>query len=341
MAKRSRTAGKARPEAEALLHAVKASPDDDTPRLIMADWLEEHGDGPRAEFIRLQIELTLPGVSSQRQWHLRQRESDLLREHFLTWAAPVDGLVRNARFRRGFVEQVTVTFADLIHQGDRVFDAAPVSHLVIVGAWPSRGDPLACPHLARVRTLDFRDNIINADAAALLGHCEYLHDLGGLVLRLNPLTDAGLAALAGCRNMPRLETLDLQCTSLNDGTGVEALANSPLCANLTRLVLGGNQLGEGAVLPLTRSPHLGRLRTLHLAWAELTDSDADALATADTFPSLRHLDLSHNRFRAKGARALAASPHLRSLEVLRLTGQGLSKKVREELQQQCGSLVLN
>lgn len=41
-----------------LLADILAHPDDDTPRLIYADWLDEHGDDPeRAELIRLQCEL--------------------------------------------------------------------------------------------------------------------------------------------------------------------------------------------------------------------------------------------------------------------------------------------
>jgi uncharacterized protein (TIGR02996 family) len=35
---------------------IVADPDDDTPRLIFADWLDEHGEEERAEFIRLQCE---------------------------------------------------------------------------------------------------------------------------------------------------------------------------------------------------------------------------------------------------------------------------------------------
>lgn len=41
---------------EALLAAVLQSPDDDTPRLMFADWCEENGETERAEFIRVQIE---------------------------------------------------------------------------------------------------------------------------------------------------------------------------------------------------------------------------------------------------------------------------------------------
>jgi uncharacterized protein (TIGR02996 family) len=45
------------PEWEALLRAVAASPADDVPRLVAADWLDDHGQPDRAEFVRAQVEL--------------------------------------------------------------------------------------------------------------------------------------------------------------------------------------------------------------------------------------------------------------------------------------------
>lgn len=42
---------------DALLAAICASPDDDTPRLIFADFLEENGEAERAAFVRAQVEL--------------------------------------------------------------------------------------------------------------------------------------------------------------------------------------------------------------------------------------------------------------------------------------------
>lgn len=49
------------PECIALLRAVAAAPDDDVPRLVFADWLEEHGttdaDAARVEFIRLSCQM--------------------------------------------------------------------------------------------------------------------------------------------------------------------------------------------------------------------------------------------------------------------------------------------
>lgn len=45
-------------EQAALLAAILAQPDDDTVRLAYADWLDEHGQDARAEFIRVQVELS-------------------------------------------------------------------------------------------------------------------------------------------------------------------------------------------------------------------------------------------------------------------------------------------
>jgi len=42
----------------AMLAAIIAHREDDTPRLVMADWLEENGEPARAEFIRVQCELS-------------------------------------------------------------------------------------------------------------------------------------------------------------------------------------------------------------------------------------------------------------------------------------------
>lgn len=41
----------------ALICSILSSPHDDVPRLIFADWLDEHGEVARAEFVRVQCEL--------------------------------------------------------------------------------------------------------------------------------------------------------------------------------------------------------------------------------------------------------------------------------------------
>jgi uncharacterized protein (TIGR02996 family) len=42
---------------EAFLRDICEHPEDDAPRLVYADWLEEHGNPERAEFIRVQCRL--------------------------------------------------------------------------------------------------------------------------------------------------------------------------------------------------------------------------------------------------------------------------------------------
>ena len=48
-------------DGEALIRTVLAAPADDAPRLVYADWLDEHCRAEDAEFIRVQIELARLG----------------------------------------------------------------------------------------------------------------------------------------------------------------------------------------------------------------------------------------------------------------------------------------
>ncbi len=69
-------------ERDALLRAICDNPDDDTPRLVIADWLQEHGEDERAEFIRLQIVLAHGNADSA----LLEREKALLAAHGESWS---------------------------------------------------------------------------------------------------------------------------------------------------------------------------------------------------------------------------------------------------------------
>lgn len=54
-------------ERDALLAAIRGAPDDDTPRLVWADWHEDRGRPLYAEFVRAQVELArLPQVRALR-----------------------------------------------------------------------------------------------------------------------------------------------------------------------------------------------------------------------------------------------------------------------------------
>jgi uncharacterized protein (TIGR02996 family) len=55
------------PEADAFLDAIFDNPDDDTPRLVYADWLQEHGQEDYAQFIRLSIQSYNSSSSKERK----------------------------------------------------------------------------------------------------------------------------------------------------------------------------------------------------------------------------------------------------------------------------------
>src|SRR5690349_21324143 len=87
----------------AFLSAIRQAPDDDTHRLVYADWLEENGQEPRAEFIRVQIELARGTAGGARQRALWARERFLRRKHEADWLAPLRDVcpVERVKFERG------------------------------------------------------------------------------------------------------------------------------------------------------------------------------------------------------------------------------------------------
>jgi len=69
------------PTHDGFLQAIRDEPDSDVPRLIYADWLDDHGDPARAEFIRTQCERERLPPGDPRQPALEEREEDLLAAH--------------------------------------------------------------------------------------------------------------------------------------------------------------------------------------------------------------------------------------------------------------------
>src|SRR5690242_16329647 len=96
--------------ANSLLAAISADPADDTARLAYADFLEEHDNPERAEFIRTQVELARLPRWERKAKLLRLRERLLLVRHGEEWRAGLPHIagVTWGRFERGFVAEVTV-----------------------------------------------------------------------------------------------------------------------------------------------------------------------------------------------------------------------------------------
>ncbi len=92
---------------DAFLQAIIENPDDDSPRLIYSDWLEERND-PRGEFIRIQITLARWPEGSPGKPQLEARERELLERHQDEWLGSLRPLLTRWTFRGGFLDAVTV-----------------------------------------------------------------------------------------------------------------------------------------------------------------------------------------------------------------------------------------
>jgi uncharacterized protein (TIGR02996 family) len=90
------------------IQTIIANPDDDTPRLVYADWLDEQGD-PRGEFIRVQCALATMADEDPGRWDLELRQARLLRRYgWQWWFEPFNPLRTRPNFTRGFAETASL-----------------------------------------------------------------------------------------------------------------------------------------------------------------------------------------------------------------------------------------
>lgn len=136
------------------LAAIISAPDDDLPREIFADYLDERGD-PRGEFVRVQVELAKRDIPPHPQRDgrytqteaLRRRERELyggLGRRILNELPPPineqgwsGGLTHC--LRRGFVTNIFCTAADWSAHADALLAAAPIRGRLVNGEYRGGG----------------------------------------------------------------------------------------------------------------------------------------------------------------------------------------------------------
>lgn len=213
-------------DGDALLAAILAHPDEDTPRLAYADWLDENGGAQahsagragstgaewaadRAEFIRVQVEIARLEADGVRAWDrslrdLRTTEKRLLTLHGAAWLAPLrqKGAILQhpdtfGQFRRGFVEVVWMPAAWAMGLGENLFSQAPVRELRLIESTPGGfRSVLAWPLLARLDGLDLSDRRLGDAAIDELTRSRHADGLRVLRMRGCGVTDVGAFALA-------------------------------------------------------------------------------------------------------------------------------------------------
>jgi uncharacterized protein (TIGR02996 family) len=211
-------------DGEALFATILAEPDEDTPRLVYADWLDENNQPARAEFVRVQVAL-----ASSPTLALVSREKTLLALHEEEWLAPLKASGQpleggaGAQFRRGFVEVVWMSARGFIDKAAGLFAQAPVRELRVTLATPDDFRRLMnTPRLTRLRGLDLSDRRLGDVAVAELLRSQFSTSLRELRLRGCAITDRGARMLAAPGFDWPLGELDVSHNPIS-AAGIEAL----------------------------------------------------------------------------------------------------------------------
>jgi uncharacterized protein (TIGR02996 family) len=206
---------------DGFISAIAENVYDDTPRLVCADWLEEHGDPDRAEFIRVQCELEpmRDRYEIDRAAELHRRENELLGEHQKEWLGMMpegwaDWRTRvQVEFHRGFVDTVSMNVGTFLDIGPEVRRLHPTIRRVVLFRVNGYGARLAtCQGLDGLTELGLACWYPDADAEAIAasGHLARLQILEIWLGRQAGLADTRLCRImAGAKAWPQLQELTL------------------------------------------------------------------------------------------------------------------------------------
>ena len=206
---------------EAFLRAIFDAPEDDTPRLVYADFLQENGEEDRAEFIRWQCEHA--GKPEKMPWAFEEMGYGRGFKPSLPTTFPLESFIECEVLHRASVVDSPEWFglAQLKIGAGRITSSEPFDVLFGLAAF------------ARVTDLDLSGNEVPDLANSGDGFAIYT---------LSPvITNAAVVALALHRGLRRIERLNLTNNNL-DNDAARALVNSPYLDNLKRLqLLEGNR----------------------------------------------------------------------------------------------------
>ncbi|MBM3981374.1 MAG: TIGR02996 domain-containing protein [Planctomycetes bacterium] len=349
---------------DALLAAILANPDEDTPRLMYADWLDEHGDPARAEFVRVQCELArledaeadlpesfgtscagggqpwpvcwLPHYTEDRL-ALLNKQSELLNAHSDEWRKGLPKYADNShtnsalRFRRGFVGHVMVSLGPLVKGAAALWKNHPVESIRLERPGGEARLKLSkCKPLAAVRKLELRENGYERDLLVPFANCEYLSNVRKLDLGYAELGGSAVAALEAARMRPL--DFHLGVFALTEGA-FTALLHSPFVLRLRRF--RPYRLPEWGPAVIA-SAHLPDLRLLDLSSNRAGDAGVRALTKSNWLNQLVTLDLSYSNLTDEACDTLAAWPGLASIRSLNLgdnheiTGRGVAALLKSK-----------
>ena len=351
----------------ALTQAVLAAEGDDLPRLVLADYLEEHDEPERAAFIRSQCEIASAAPWDPIAVHARHHRPDWLDGRDFLNSLPETGSrfvewFPTAPFRRGFGWSLLIRdLTDFLNVADELFDQAPIGELHLPTAALSEWQRFARRSwLPRVRSVHFYGVTTPIEPIRVLCDAPLATGLNEIVFEKagSPAMPELVAALVRSPLGRRLKSLQFHVGYESLVEFINAFAVGPgelqlkqllfritgLAPDLVRLMLRrpildhldtlnveyAPQLGSEGMRLLTKSPKIAGLESLRLDEIQADDVGLAILASSTHLRGLKALDLSHNLFTPYGIRRLCQSTNLSNLRSLTLRKTGL----------QSGSLIL-
>ncbi len=315
---------------ELLRAAIVARPDEDLPRLVYADFLQEAGQDDRAELIRVQCALErLPPTDPERP-ELTRREAELLAANMPVWR--IAGLTGPQTFRRGMIESVETTAEALVRADPEVLRLSPVRHLRLVNADRWTADLANLPLWRRLQSLSLNNNNFGSGNRMSLLDAADMPELRSLSLRNNRLWPEAVMQLAETRVAGQLTRLDLSGNPVGD-EGVATLAREPVFTGLRELILRSDELQEpdcvsaAGAESIAESQTLTSLEVLNFDSHYLGDAGLIHLAFSPNAEQLIELDLSFNDVGSSGGgvyRDFVVTSHFGQLRRLNLAGNALS-----------------
>ena len=236
------------PAIEPFLRTIFADPADTLPRLVFADWLDDHDYPGWAEVIRLGCELD---ADMDRGDEYRELHEDRLKALIAHHDVPYAGV--NCGFQPSHPIELT---ADAFRDADAFRALALTRHphwygataVKVTGGRITQPDPLVTiltsPVTERVTELDLRGQVLDVplDDSTGLGDVEPGSVLPMYDIEQHPVITVKMAeAMCQMRECRRLVRLDLRNNDL-DNDALRALAQSPYLHRLDRLkLLEGNR----------------------------------------------------------------------------------------------------
>jgi uncharacterized protein (TIGR02996 family) len=314
-----------------LIARIVAQPKSPEARLACAQWLEEHGAGPRAQFIRAQVALRT-WLNPAQRWELETRARKLLKAHGKDWAAELPGLKpSDLNYSQGFIEELGLTEKQLAEHGERLLSSEPV-HRLRVGIQDGKAfaEVAAQPWFAQIRKLKL---LGKSDAGArALASSEHVTMLEHLLL--SHVSAKGVSALARSEALPGLRTLGVTGSEGFDDEGVQALAEGHLA--LERIFLSRTSITSESVSRFAGVERFQSLKVLALNGDELEDEDAETLAASKVLVNLERLELGENNLSQEGVLVFRSTQALPRLKHLDLRGMCYDARELEPLRRRFG-----